>query len=458
MTIFVLFAFVQLGLYQEAFGQSSAIYLSNFESGYGTSTDTVGTGRKIVWTMAMRNNSGETMIGHTNGFGIYSPSGASWTPPVIDTLDIAPSTGFGWSDRLDLIVQLVHATTGSGVDTVAIGGAAIWGPGFEDGFDADAFTITIPLPGIDSIFDGGTICIDSTAYQGGINQWIWATEFGEIIVPDWSGPHCYTIVSTGNNAPTITSCVASLDFDHCPLAQYLFFAIDPENDTPIVYTLLSGPGSIDSLSGLWSYQPSIADVGAALSIEVVANDPTGSNLSAYPCITALNFTNIAPILTVGCNSTVSISAGSTAEIDFDADGGDCDPLSYFVSSVSPAPFGSYSINSSTGLLTFSSDTVNDNGNTYSFTIGVTDNIVIAYCSADVDVSCCLGIAGDVNNDGDDATILDLTYLVDFIFRAGPSAVCDDEADVNSDDNPSNILDLTYLVDFIFRGGPAPNPC
>lgn len=73
-------------------------------------------------------------------------------------------------------------------------------------------------------------------------------------------------------------------------------------------------------------------------------------------------------------------------------------------------------------------------------------------------SCCVGIRGDVNNDGADANILDLTYLVDRIFRGGPPAPCAGEADVNGDGTPSNILDLTYLVDRIFRGGPAPGPC
>lgn len=455
LAIIVFLAISVISSNQSAFGQSSAIYLSKVETGYGTSTDFVGSGRKIVWTMAMRNNSGQTLIGHTNGFRIYSPSGASWTPPVIDTLDIALTTGSGWGTRMDGGMFYKHFTTGSAADTVAIGSFAIWGPGFEDGFDADAFTITIPLPGIDSIFDGGTICIDSSIYDVN-NDWLWAMEF-DLVYPDWSGPHCYTIVSTGNNAPTITSCVASLDYDHCPLAEYQFFAIDPENDTPIVYTLVSGPGTIDSVTGFWSYQPSITDVGAAMSLEVVANDPTGSNLSAYPCNIALNFTNIAPILTVGCNSTLSIFRGSTAEIDFDADGGDCDPLSHFVSEVSPTPIGGYSIDSVTGLLTFISDSA-DVGSLFSFTIGVTDNKDTAYCSAQISVSCCIGNSGDLNHDGTDANILDLTYIVDFIFRGGLPSFCDDEADLNGDGSNANILDLTYLVDYIFRGGPAPNPC
>lgn len=65
------------------------------------------------------------------------------------------------------------------------------------------------------------------------------------------------------------------------------------------------------------------------------------------------------------------------------------------------------------------------------------------------------LCGDVNNDGSEYNILDLTYLVDFIFRGGPAPENPDNADLNGDGDSANILDLTFLVDFIFRGGPAP---
>lgn len=73
--------------------------------------------------------------------------------------------------------------------------------------------------------------------------------------------------------------------------------------------------------------------------------------------------------------------------------------------------------------------------------------------------CCVGNRGDLNGDGGDANILDLTFLVDYIFRgSGNPGTCPEESDVNGDGDVANILDLTYLVDRIFRGGPPPGPC
>ncbi|MCH7690963.1 MAG: hypothetical protein IIA17_07970 [candidate division Zixibacteria bacterium] len=80
------------------------------------------------------------------------------------------------------------------------------------------------------------------------------------------------------------------------------------------------------------------------------------------------------------------------------------------------------------------------------------------CQADAngdgigDACCCIGFRGDVNGDGEDATVLDLTYMIDRIFRGGAISDCPEEADLNFDGDPATILDLTYLIDFIFRGG------
>lgn len=76
-----------------------------------------------------------------------------------------------------------------------------------------------------------------------------------------------------------------------------------------------------------------------------------------------------------------------------------------------------------------------------------------------DLGCCNGSRGDINGDGVDLNILDLTFIIDYIFRgSGDPGDCFEEADFNSDGAGPNILDLTFAVDRIFRGGAAAGSC
>ncbi|MGH8015799.1 MAG: hypothetical protein ACREBV_06375, partial [Candidatus Zixiibacteriota bacterium] len=64
------------------------------------------------------------------------------------------------------------------------------------------------------------------------------------------------------------------------------------------------------------------------------------------------------------------------------------------------------------------------------------------------------LCGDINSDGTAGNILDLTFIVDRLFRGGPPPVPFIAGSVNCDPDV-NILDLSYMVDRIFRGGPPP---
>lgn len=74
----------------------------------------------------------------------------------------------------------------------------------------------------------------------------------------------------------------------------------------------------------------------------------------------------------------------------------------------------------------------------------------------VSLGCCIGIRGDLNDDGA-VNISDMTYLVAFLFSGGSPPVCEEEGDVNGD-AAINISDMTYLVAFLFSGGAPPADC
>jgi len=77
---------------------------------------------------------------------------------------------------------------------------------------------------------------------------------------------------------------------------------------------------------------------------------------------------------------------------------------------------------------------------------------------EIHADCCQGITGDINGDGTDGNALDLNYLVNRVFRAGPFPPCALEADMNGDGTSGNVADLNYLVNWLFRGGPDGISC
>ncbi len=65
------------------------------------------------------------------------------------------------------------------------------------------------------------------------------------------------------------------------------------------------------------------------------------------------------------------------------------------------------------------------------------------------------ICADVNHDGTGPDIVDLVYLVTYMFQGGPLPPWLCECDVNGDGTGPDIVDLVYLVTYMFQGGPAP---
>ncbi|MEE8578153.1 MAG: thrombospondin type 3 repeat-containing protein, partial [candidate division Zixibacteria bacterium] len=140
------------------------------------------------------------------------------------------------------------------------------------------------------------------------------------------------------------------------MMSYTFTATDPEDDS-YWFELVSGPGSIDPNTGVWTWQPSLADVGASLAIEVRACDADSCGITTS---TDLNVTNAAPFFTSGCEDTLTAVAMNPLNFQMTANPGDCDPINWSIVNFFPEPEGPYSITSGGGLFSFT-PTSNDGG-------------------------------------------------------------------------------------------------
>jgi hypothetical protein len=61
--------------------------------------------------------------------------------------------------------------------------------------------------------------------------------------------------------------------------------------------------------------------------------------------------------------------------------------------------------------------------------------------------------GDANGDGS-TSVSDVVFLINYLFKGGPSPVPLESGDVNCDTSVS-VSDVVYLVNYLFKGGPPP---
>ncbi|MFH2036264.1 MAG: M14 family zinc carboxypeptidase [Candidatus Zixiibacteriota bacterium] len=63
------------------------------------------------------------------------------------------------------------------------------------------------------------------------------------------------------------------------------------------------------------------------------------------------------------------------------------------------------------------------------------------------------ICGDADNNTL-INILDITYLISYLYKSGPAPINENSADVNNSGN-INILDITYIIAYLYKSGPEP---
>lgn len=215
------------------------------------------------------------IVGASNGFRVYSPDGATWSPitqvPYWDLEDCFCVVVLyeGWDappNFNDNIFINPYSVTGEGADTIGLGGNSKFpSPGVLPGFSEVVYSISTM---VNDAQHGKTICLDSCWYPPG-NEWLWSTDtgfFGDLI-PNWDGPHCFQIKDPDFVAPSnLVISADTLEFEAIfggGNPPFQSFDIGTDND-PLAFTL-SESGSWLSLSAGSGSTPMTVNVFVGIS-------------------------------------------------------------------------------------------------------------------------------------------------------------------------------------------------
>ncbi|MEW5995403.1 MAG: thrombospondin type 3 repeat-containing protein, partial [Candidatus Zixiibacteriota bacterium] len=231
----------------EPIADSDAISLDHVEGLVGP--DTILTDRVITFHLRLRHHSLKNVRAVTNGFRVYSPTGATWDTTLIEVV-------FNLGQYYDAGAGTkTFGITGSGSDTVGLYGASLFLTGMPSDFDT--VTHTISIGPIDRSFSGGVICFDSSWFPP-TNEWLWATGYPyQISYPSWDGPHCFTILYCCEPRGDVDHWIGVNVADLTYLVAYLFqggaepLCVDQANVDGIIGP--GGPHDVADLTYLVAY-------------------------------------------------------------------------------------------------------------------------------------------------------------------------------------------------------------
>ncbi len=387
-SITVLFVVLLVALSSPA---QAGMYLDHVDG--ATAADTLPIETVVTFHIGMFVNSSANITGYTNGFRVYSPTGANWTTST------GAYTGTITAGMIDMTFVNPFSITGSGADTIGFGGFRLFAPGIPVGFDDIVWTIDIGP--IDTAYHCGEICLDSTWYPPA-GVWKWSTTAGDVF-PTWDGPHCYTIFDTaqgpcgGTNTPPVLNAIGDQAVDEGQLLSFPVTASDADGD-PLTLTATSLPAGatfVDNGDGTGSFDW-ISTFDQAGSYAVTFEVSDGEDVASETITITVNNVNRPPTISnpgsQNADEGVTITFGVTAS---DPDG---DALVLTISATDLPPGYSFTDNGNDTADFIWTPTFDDAGS-YSATFQVSDGlasdqITITFTINDINRAPVLAAIGD----------------------------------------------------------------
>jgi hypothetical protein len=122
-------------------------------------------------------------------------------------------------------------------------------------------------------YELGTFCIEQGDAIDNMYDWLFDDP-----MPTFS-KKCWPVKVPPCDPPIMDNCPVQITAGMGEPATFQFQGHDPAGD-PIKYRLLSGPGAIDSISGLWSCTFTTSDSGQVFPLDILVTDPCFT----YPCL------------------------------------------------------------------------------------------------------------------------------------------------------------------------------
>jgi plastocyanin len=120
---------------------------------------------------------------------------------------------------------------------------------------------------------------------------------------------------------------------------------------------------------------------------------------------------------------------------------------------SALPSGAGFTDHGNGTGTFNWTPIPGQKGSYDVTFRASDGLLLDTEIVTITVNSCCIKAGDANNNGA-VNLLDVTFLINRLFKGGALPPCPAQADANGN-GAVNLLDVTYLINFLFKSASAP---
>ncbi len=265
-------------------------------------------------------------------------------------------------------LQVSPVMSGGQLDKVLIGGAAIVNPLPVHSGLTLCYTMQFTINAGQQALAGG-FCIDNVFIPPS-GTWQFTHSLGTFEpsfqgIPGVAAPAaCFDIVQAPQAPPLVTNCPSTLNVEHCASLSYQFQAT---GTAPLTWSLVSGGGSINSSTGVYTRPPS--GIGA-YPVSVRVTNALGSNDCNF---NVLSTNTIPAFVNPGsCGGTLLASPGTPVSFSFAAtDVNACDQLSYSVTT-QPATAGPVSV-SNAGMYEFTPAN-DDAGRTFTVTVSVADGV------------------------------------------------------------------------------------